>query len=168
VLQDTVLFASIIRDNIRFGRPDATEEDIVSAAKAAQAHDFIENLQDGYDTVIGEGGDTLSGGQKQRMAIARAILSDPRILILDDATSSVDTETEHLIQRALDNLMDGRTSFVIAHRLSSVQKADTILVVDQGRIAAQGTHGELIRSSGVYADIYHQQLKQTEEVNESC
>ena len=158
VLQDTTLFATSIRDNIGFGKPDAPEEEIVTVAEAAQAHGFISEMPDGYDTMVGERGHTLSGGQKQRIAIARALLNDPKILILDDATASVDTETEHLIQLALENLMQGRTSFVIAQRLSTVRKADLILVLDDGKIAARGSHWELISSSGIYADIYNQQL----------
>lgn len=159
VLQETTLFAASVRKNIAFGRPDATQAEIEAAAKAAQAHDFILQLPDGYDTAVGERGRTLSGGQKQRLAIARAILTDPRILILDDATSSVDSETEHLIQRALDRVMQGRTTFVIAHRLSTVQSADLILVLDKGRIVARGQHADLLKSSALYASIYHQQLK---------
>ena len=159
VLQDTTLFAATVRQNIVFGAPGAMEQQIIRAAEAAQAHGFISRFPEGYDTLVGEQGRTLSGGQKQRIAIARAILSDPRILILDDATASVDTETEQLIQIALENLMAGRTTFVIAQRLSTVRKADVILVLDGGRIVAQGTHGELVRSSGVYTDIYNRQLK---------
>ncbi len=142
-----------------FGRPDATQAEIEAAAKAAQAHEFILEMRDGYDTAVGEKGITLSGGQKQRVAIARAILTDPRILILDDATSSVDTETEHLIQLALDQVMKGRTTFVIAHRLSTVQRADLIVLLDKGRMVAQGRHAELLRTSPLYNNIYHQQLK---------
>jgi ABC-type multidrug transport system fused ATPase/permease subunit len=159
VLQDTTLFAATVRQNLCFGAPGAKEEEILRAAEAAQAHRFVSRLPEGYDTFVGEQGRTLSGGQKQRIAIARALLSDPRILILDDATASVDTETERLIQIALENLMAGRTSFVIAQRLSTVRKADLILVLHDGRIAASGTHGELIRSSGIYTDIYNRQLK---------
>ncbi len=176
VLQDTTLFALTIRENIAFGRPDATEDDIVAAAQAASAHDFIMRMPQGYDTPVGEKGLTLSGGQKQRVAIARAILKDPAILILDDATSSVDTETEALIQAALSRLMHGRTSFVIAQRLSTVRRADQVLVLDRGRIMARGyrtpehtAHDELLRTSGLYAEIYYQQLRpqaeqETEEV----
>ena len=153
------MFAASIRENIVFGRPDATQAEIESAARAAQAHDFIMRSANGYDTEVGERGITLSGGQKQRLAIARALLTDPRILILDDATSSVDTETEHLIQLALETVMRGRTTFVIAHRLSTVQNADLILVLDKGRIAAQGRHDDLLRTSPLYASIYQQQLK---------
>ncbi len=162
VLQETALFATTIRENIAFGRPDATEEEIIAAAQAAQAHDFIMALPQGYDTYVGERGVTLSGGQKQRVAIARALLRDPRILILDDATASVDTETEQLIQEALARLMVGRTSFVIAQRLSTVRRADLILVLQRGRIAAAGTHAELLRTSELYAEIYHRQLKPQE------
>jgi ABC-type multidrug transport system fused ATPase/permease subunit len=163
VLQETTLFAASIRENIAFGRPDASEEEIVAAAQAAQAHSFIVEMTDGYDTQVGERGITLSGGQKQRVAIARALLKDPRILILDDATASVDTETERLIQIALERLMQGRTSFVIAQRLSTVRMADLILVLDRGRIAARGTHEELLRTSGLYAEIYHRQLRPQED-----
>jgi len=162
VLQETMLFATTIRENITFGSPDATEEQIIQAARAAQAHDFIMQTPNGYDTLVGERGITLSGGQRQRIAIARALLKDPRILILDDATSSVDTETEHLIQLALEHLMRGRTSFVIAQRLSTLRKADLILVLDKGRLVARGTHEELLRTSGLYAEIYHQQLRPQE------
>lgn len=159
VLQETTLFAASIRENITFGKPDATQAEIEAAAQAAQAHEFIMQTPQGYDTEVGERGVTLSGGQKQRLAIARAILTDPRILILDDATSSVDTETEHLIQLALERVMQGRTTFVIAHRLSTVQRADLILVLEKGRIVARGKHAELLKSSPLYANIYHQQLK---------
>jgi ABC-type multidrug transport system fused ATPase/permease subunit len=159
VLQETTLFAASIRENITFGKPEATPEEIEAAAKAAQAYDFIMQTKDGFATEVGERGVTLSGGQKQRLAIARAILTDPRILILDDATSSVDTETEHLIQLALDRVMQGRTTFVIAHRLSTVQRADLILLLDKGRIVGRGKHDELLRTSPLYHNIYHQQLK---------
>jgi ATP-binding cassette subfamily B protein len=158
VLQETTLFIGTVRENIAFGKPDATQVEIEEAARAAQAHDFISAMPEGYDTRVGERGATVSGGQKQRIAIARALLMDPRILILDDATSSVDTETEAQIQRALERLMEGRTSFVIAQRLSTVRRADCILVLERGRIAAAGTHEALLRSSGLYADIYHKQL----------
>lgn len=158
VLQETLLFGSTIRENIAFGRPEATQEEIEAAAKAASAHDFIMSLPQGYDTPVGERGITLSGGQRQRIAIARALLLDPRILILDDATSSVDTETEQEIQAALAQLMKGRTCFVIAQRVSTVRNADLILVLDRGRIVAQGRHEELIRESGLYADLYYRQL----------
>ncbi len=159
VLQETTLFAASIRENICFGKPEATTEEIVQAAKDAQAHEFILQMQNGYDTHVGERGITLSGGQKQRLAIARALLTNPRILILDDATSSVDTETEHLIQLALERVMQNRTTFVIAHRLSTVQMADQILLLDKGRIVARGKHADLLERSPLYNNIYHQQLK---------
>ncbi len=162
VLQETTLFAATIRENIAFGSPGASEEEIIAAAKAAQAHDFILEMPRGYDTEVGERGVTLSGGQKQRIAIARALLKDPRILILDDATSSVDTETEQLIQSALAHLMQGRTSFVIAQRLSTVRMADLILVLERGRIAARGSHEELLHTSGLYTEIYYRQLRPQE------
>jgi ATP-binding cassette subfamily B multidrug efflux pump len=159
VLQETTLFTGTIRENIAYGRTDATMEEIVAAAQAAEAHDFIMEFADGYDTEVGERGVTLSGGQKQRIAIARALLLDPRILILDDSTSSVDVETEYRIQRALDRLMVGRTSFVIAQRISTVRDADEILVLDGARIAARGTHQELMADSPIYAEIYSSQLQ---------
>lgn len=160
VLQETMLFGSNIRENITFGRPEATQEEIEDAAKAAAAHDFIMRFPQGYDTPVGERGVTLSGGQRQRVAIARALLLDPRILILDDATSSVDTETEREIQNALQRLMENRTSFVIAQRVSTVRNADMILVIDRGRLVARGKHQDLIRESGIYAEIYYRQLRQ--------
>ena len=162
VLQETNLFGTSVRENIAFGRPNASEAEIIAAAEAAQAHAFILEMPQGYGTPVGERGVTLSGGQKQRIAIARALLKDPRVLILDDATSSVDAETEQLIQRALAHLMRGRTSFVIAQRLSTVRAADLVLVLDKGRIAAQGAHDELLRTSGLYAEIYHTQLRRGE------
>lgn len=162
VLQESTLFAASIRENIAFGLPTATEADIVGAARAAQAHDFILAMPHGYDTRVGERGATLSGGQRQRVAIARALLTDPRILILDDATASVDTETERLIQLPLQRLMEGRTSFVIAQRLSTVRLADAVLVLERGRIAAMGTHDELLARSGLYAQIYDRQLRPQE------
>jgi ATP-binding cassette subfamily B protein len=158
VLQETNLFTGTIRDNIAFGRPEASDDEVIAAARAAAAHDFIMSFPDGYATPVGERGATLSGGQKQRIAIARALLLDPRILILDDSTSSVDVATEVAIQKALDKLMRGRTSFVIAQRISTVLNADQILVLDKGRIVAQGTHAELIENSPIYADIYRSQL----------
>jgi ATP-binding cassette, subfamily B, multidrug efflux pump len=158
VLQETTLFGGTIRDNISYARPDASLEDIVAVARAAAAHDFIMQLPLGYETLVGERGSTLSGGQKQRIAIARALLIDPRILILDDSTSSVDLATEQQIQRALDLLMQRRTSFVIAQRISTVLNADQILVMDKGRIIARGTHKELMETSEMYADIYSSQL----------
>jgi ATP-binding cassette subfamily B protein len=158
VFQETTLFAGTIQENIAFGRPEATMEEIVAAAQAAEAHDFITEFPDGYDTDVGERGTTLSGGQKQRVAIARALLLNPRILILDDSTSSVDLETEYRIQQALDRLMEGRTSFVIAQRIATVLNADQILVLDKGKIAAHGVHEELMDDSEIYADIYYSQL----------
>ena len=157
-LQETVLFSGTIRDNIRYGRPDAAEEEVVAAAIAAQAHDFITALPGGYDTQVGQRGVNLSGGQKQRIAIARALLIQPRILILDDSTSAVDVETEAKIETALDELMAGRTSFVIAQRISTVLNADKIVVLEGGQIAACGTHSELIASSPIYQEIYQSQL----------
>jgi ATP-binding cassette subfamily B protein len=162
VLQETTLFAATIRENIAFGNENASDAEVVRAAKAAQAHNFILQTADGYDTKVGERGVTLSGGQKQRIAIARALLLDPRILILDDATASVDTETEHLIQLALAELVKERTTFLIAHRLSTVRNADLILVLDSGAITARGTHEELLATSSVYRSIYNQQLKKQE------
>ncbi|MGW8319430.1 MAG: ABC transporter ATP-binding protein [Candidatus Promineifilaceae bacterium] len=163
VLQDTFLFSATIAENIAYGRPDAGLEEIVDAAKAARAHDFIVRFPEGYETPVGERGVTLSGGQKQRIAIARALLTDPRILILDDSTSSVDTETEYLIQQALVNLMQGRTTFVIAQRLLTLKNADRILVLDRGRIAEGGTHLELLARQGLYRQIYDLQLRDQEE-----
>jgi ATP-binding cassette subfamily B protein len=164
VLQESLLFSASIRENIALGRPDATMEEVIAAAQAACAHDFITSFPEGYDTTVGERGVTLSGGQRQRVAIARALLIDPRILILDDSTSSVDTETEHEIQRALATLMRGRTSFVIAQRLSTVKSAQQILVLDRGRIVERGTHDELLARGGPYREIYDLQLRDQEEV----
>ncbi len=158
VLQTSLLFSDTIKANIAYGRPDATMDEVVAAAKAAQAHEFIEGFTNGYDTIVGERGVTLSGGQRQRVAIARALLMNPRILILDDSTSSVDTQTEKLIQAALDTLMEGRTTFVIAHRLSTVRRADIILVMEAGRIAERGTHEELLARGGLYKEIHDLQL----------
>lgn len=158
VLQETTLFSGSIRENIAFGVPDATPEQVEAAAKAAAAHEFIVSFPQGYDTPVGERGTTLSGGQKQRIAIARALLLDPKILILDDSTSSVDLATEARIQTALDRLMEGRTSFVIAQRISTVMSADLILVLDKGRIVARGRHEELLETSELYAEIYQSQL----------
>lgn len=157
-LQESVLFSGTIRDNIRYGRPGATDEEVVAAAKAAQAHDFVTEFPEGYDTVVGQRGVNLSGGQKQRIAIARALLVKPAVLILDDSTSAVDVETETKIQEALDDIMRDRTSFVIAQRISTVLNADKILVLDDGRVVAEGTHRELLISSPVYREIYDSQL----------
>ncbi len=164
VLQDTFLFSVTIKENIAYGRMDATDEEVIAAAKAARAHDFILEMSEGYDTVIGERGVSLSGGQKQRIAIARGLLMAPSILILDDATSNVDTETEFAIQAALAELMKGRTTFVIAHRLLTLKSADQILVMDDGEIIERGKHDDLLRRGGAYARIYDLQLKEQEEV----
>jgi ATP-binding cassette subfamily B protein len=163
VLQETTLFAGTIAENIAFGKPDATREQIVAAATAAAADEFIVSFAQGYDTPVGERGATLSGGQKQRVAIARALLLDPHILILDDSTSSVDMATEARIQDALAVLMKGRTSFVIAQRISTVMSADQILVLDKGEIVARGSHGELLEDSPIYADICSSQLMQEDD-----
>jgi ATP-binding cassette subfamily B multidrug efflux pump len=164
VLQESLLFSATIRENIAYGRLDASDDEIVSVAKAARAHDFILEFPDGYDTEVGERGTTLSGGQRQRIAIARALLMDPRILILDDSTSSVDTETEYLIQQALKALMQGRTTFVIAQRLQTLMYADQILVLDQGRIVERGQHEELLARKGPYREIYDLQLRDQERL----
>jgi ATP-binding cassette subfamily B multidrug efflux pump len=167
VFQETTLFAGTIRENIAFGRPEASMEEVIAAAKAAEAHDFIESFPNGYETNVAERGVTLSGGQKQRIAIARALLLDPRVLILDDSTSSVDFETEQRIQEALKRLMEGRTSFVIAQRIATVLNADQILVLDKGKIVAQGIHEELMERSEIYAEIYYSQLLQDTELSGS-
>lgn len=158
VLQDTWLFHGTIRDNIAYGRAGASEAEVVAAAKAAHAHHFIRTLPEGYDTILSEDGTNISQGQRQLLTIARAVLADPAILILDEATSSVDTRTELLIQRAMAELMKGRTSFVIAHRLSTIQGADTILVVNDGQIVEQGTHSQLLAKQGFYAELYYSQF----------
>ena len=160
VLQTSLLFSDTIRENLRYGRPDATDEEIYAAAKAAQAHEFITKFEKGYETLVGERGVTVSGGQRQRIAIARALLMNPRILILDDSTSSVDTQTEKLIQEALDRLMEGRTTFVIAHRLATVRRADLILVMENGCIVQRGRHAELLSQGGLYKEIHDLQLSQ--------
>ncbi len=166
VLQETFLFSSSIRDNISYGDADVEFEKIVEAAKRAQAHEFIQELPDGYDTILGERGMGLSGGQKQRIAIARAILTDPSILILDDATSAVDMETEFKIQKAFQEVMKGRTTFIIAHRISSLKHADEILVLEDGRIAQRGTHEELINQEGMYRRVYDIQYKDKEAIKQ--
>jgi ATP-binding cassette subfamily B multidrug efflux pump len=164
-LQEAVLFSGTVRDNIRYGRPEATDEDVIVAAKAAQAHDFITAFPGGYDTLVGQRGVNLSGGQKQRIAIARALLVQPKVLILDDSTSAVDVETEAQIEAALEQLMAGCTTFVIAQRISTVLNADKIVVLDRGQIAAEGTHAELMVSSPIYREIYESQLGDN---GESC
>jgi ATP-binding cassette subfamily B protein len=153
VMQEPFLFNATALDNIRYGKPDASFEDVVRAAKAAHAHDFILDKEDGYDTVIGEGGVALSGGEQQRISIARAILHDPAILILDEATSSVDSETERAIQQAIANLIEGRTTIAIAHRLATLRNADRLMVIEDGKIAEIGTHDELIENGGTYARL---------------
>jgi ATP-binding cassette subfamily B protein len=164
VLQETSLFSGTIRENIAYGNPDASLDDVIAAAKAAQAHEFINELPNMYDTRVGERGVGLSGGQKQRLAIARALLVDPRILILDDSTSSVDAETEYFIQQALEGLMEGRTSFVIAQRISTVRKAHKILILEDGLLAAQGNHQELLESNELYVEILETQFGDGAEI----
>ena len=163
VLQDTWLYSGTIADNIRYGKLDATDEQVRQAAKAAQVDHFVKTLPDGYNMVMGEDGGSISQGQKQLLTIARAILSDPKILILDEATSSVDTRTEILIQKAMANLMKGRTSFVIAHRLSTIRDADTILVMRDGDIVEVGNHDELMEKNGFYAELYKSQFENFDE-----
>ncbi|MFB6155376.1 MAG: ABC transporter ATP-binding protein [Haloferacaceae archaeon] len=164
VSQDTFMFYGTVRDNIAYGSFDATDEEIVAAAKAAEAHDFIQNLPDGYDTMVGERGVKLSGGQRQRISIARAILKDPEILILDEATSDVDTETEMLIQRSIDRLTEDRTTFAIAHRLSTIKDADKIVVLEDGRIVERGTHEDLLENDGLYAHLWGVQAGEIDEL----
>ena len=162
VLQDTWLFNGTIMENIRYGRLDATDEEVIAAAKAAHVHHFVQTLPDGYNMVLNEEASNVSQGQKQLLTIARAILADPKILILDEATSSVDTRTEVRIQKAMDNLMRGRTSFVIAHRLSTIRDADLILVMKDGDIVEQGNHEDLLAAGGFYANLYNSQFEQSE------
>ena len=160
VLQDTWLKAGTIRDNIKMGREDATEDEVIAAAKATHAHSFIKRLPEGYDTVITEDGGSLSQGQKQLLCITRVMLCLPPMLILDEATSSIDTRTEQRIQRAFEKLMTGRTSFIVAHRLSTIENADVILVMNQGNVIEQGTHEELLARGGFYARLYRSQFEQ--------
>ena len=157
VLHETFLFAGSILENIAFARPSATREEILAAARRARVDEFAERLEEGYDALIGERGVQLSGGQRQRISIARALLADPRILILDEATSSLDTTSEALIQEALASLVVGRTTFVIAHRLSTIRRADQILVIDHGRVVERGTHASLTAEGGLYAEMYRKQ-----------
>ncbi|MCE5194913.1 MAG: ABC transporter ATP-binding protein/permease [Nitrospiraceae bacterium] len=164
VSQDIILFNDTVRANIAYGRKDATEKDIVNAAKAAFAHEFILELPQGYDTIIGERGIRISGGQKQRLSIARAILKNPPILILDEATSSLDTASEMMVQKALETLMEGRTTFVIAHRLSTVRKADRIIVFDKGKITESGTHNDLIKNNGIYKKLHNLQFNDSADI----
>ena len=163
VLQDTWLFSGSIKDNIKYGRPDASDNDVIEAAKAAHIHHFIKTLPNGYNMVLNEETSNVSAGQKQLLTIARVILADPKILILDEATSSIDTRTEIQIQSAMDNLMKGRTSFIIAHRLSTIKNADLILVMNEGDIVEQGTHDELLARDGFYAKLYNSQFEVEEE-----
>ena len=163
VLQDTWLFGGTVKENIKYGREDATDDEVIQAAKAAHVHHFIKTLPKGYNSIINEESTNISAGQKQLLTIARVILADPKILILDEATSSIDTRTEIQIQLAMDNLMKGRTSFIIAHRLSTIKNADLILVMNHGDIVEQGTHEELLAKNGFYADLYNSQFEEVEE-----
>jgi subfamily B ATP-binding cassette protein MsbA len=159
VPQEPALFSGTIRENIAYARPGATEAEIVEAAKAAHAHEFVERLPQGYETLVGERGVKLSGGQRQRVAIARAILKDPAVLILDEATSNLDTESERLIEDALGRLLVGRTTLIIAHRLSTVRRADRLVALDRGRIVEEGSHAELLARGGLYARLYQRQFR---------
>ena len=163
VLQDTWLFNGTVKENIKYGKEDATEDEIIRAAKAAHVHHFIKTLSKGYNSILNEESSNISAGQKQLLTIARVILADPKILILDEATSSIDTRTEIAIQKAMDNLMNGRTSFIIAHRLSTIKNADLILVMNHGDIVEQGKHEELIQKGGFYAGLYNSQFEVKEE-----
>ena len=162
VPQETVLFNGSLYDNILYGRLEATREEVEAAAKAANAHNFIMEFPNGYETMLGDRGLNLSGGQRQRIAIARAILKNPRVLVLDEATSALDTESERIVQEALDRLMVGRTSFVIAHRLSTIKNADKILVLQRGRIVETGTHDELMANNKLYSHLYNIQYREKE------
>jgi len=167
VTQDVSLFSGTVRDNIRYGRLDATDAEIETAARAANAHEFITALPDGYDALIGERGVKLSGGQRQRIAIARAVLRNPRILLLDEATSALDARAERAVQEALDRLMIGRTTVVIAHRLSTVERADRIYVLDHGRVIEQGSHAALMFTDGLYAELYNNRNRATLDLEEA-
>jgi ATP-binding cassette subfamily B protein len=164
VLQDTWLYNASIMENIRYGSPDATDDEVITAAKAAHCHNFIRTLPGGYDMVLNEEASNISQGQKQLFTIARVILKNPAILILDEATSSIDTRTEVLIQQAMRNIMKGRTSFVIAHRLSTIKDADTILVMKDGDIIEQGSHDQLLKLGGFYSDLYNSQFEGMEDI----
>ena len=165
VLQEPYLFHGTIADNIRYGNPEASEAEVIRAARAANAHDFVVGFPDGYDTMVGERGQSLSGGERQRISIARAILDNPKILILDEATSSVDSETEKQIQEALDRLVTGRTTFAIAHRLSTLQAADRLVVLEKGKIVEQGTHADLVdKEGGMYAKLHKTQMELATQV----
>jgi ATP-binding cassette subfamily B protein len=159
VLQEPYLFRGTIAENIAYGNPEVDVEQIITAAKAANAHDFIVGFPDGYDTLVGERGQTLSGGERQRISIARAILNNPRILVLDEATSSVDTNTELKIQEAIDRLVQGRTTFAIAHRLSTLRRANRLMILDKGKLVEQGTHDELLAAGGLYAELHKTQTE---------
>jgi len=159
VLQEPFLFFGTIAENIAYGKPEATREQVMAAARAAHAHEFILRLPQGYDSIVGERGQGLSGGERQRISIARALLIDPRILILDEATASVDSETEKEIQKALDNLVQGRTTIAIAHRLSTLQRADRLIVLDRGQVVEEGTHDELMARQGAYYNLYQAQAR---------
>jgi len=163
MMQDTFLFSGTIKDNIRYGKLDATDEEIITAAKAVKAHDFIIKMEQGYETPVNERGSRLSAGQRQLIAFARALLANPRILILDEATASIDTHTERLIQQGIRNLLAGRTSFVIAHRLSTIQNADRIMVIDNGCIREMGTHEQLLKNKDLYYELYMAQFRFLEE-----
>lgn len=164
MLQDTFLFSTTIIENIRYGRLDATDEEVIAAAKAVSAHDFIMHMEKGYETEVNERGSRLSLGQRQLISFARALLANPRILILDEATSNIDTQTEELVQQGIDELLKGRTSFVIAHRLSTIRDCDQIMVVDQCHIAECGTHEELLSQQGLYYNLYMSQYKLINEI----
>ena len=158
VSQEPILFATSIFENIRYGNPTATEDEVHNVAIAANAHEFISDFPEGYQTLVGERGVRLSGGQKQRVAIARALLKNPKILILDEATSALDAESEHLVQEALERLMEGRTTLIIAHRLSTIQDADIVAVLDKGRVSEMGSHDELMKKQGMYHKLVERQL----------